>query len=629
MPVHVHDSPPIALLVGFDSESVAVCLRLLGRELHLLVADSEAEALSLLGTQPVAVLGLGTGVPGERALRLLEAAEESPAAAERVNVVLAAGADPTLFQDLIDRDRIFYLTQEPVPSGDLVAILRSAAGRWRGALGRSGRSEERDLQQALLESRLVGAARLVANRRDPSAAARVTAEAVEDLAAADRAYCLLYDPEKDTLWLGDEGAPDERRESAAVGLVSFVARTGLPVTLERVGVDPRFDREADDPQAAGDERFLAVPLLGPGGRVLAVIAAVRVSAEPPFTDRDVDVLTRFAERAAPTFAQLRLLKEDAAPVPLHSQKLFREPAIEYHQDGLRGEGDLLRADPAWMQWTYRLLVGVVLAGLLFTAVARVREYASGPAVVRLGGRTDLTANSDGTVSEVRIRPGQRVKPGELLVRFHGARETADLERIEREFELQLISRLRNPADSGAERALLTLRAERELAQARLDEREVRSPAAGVISDVRVRVGQRIVPGQALLSLLGKEGEPTVLAMLPGQYRPLLKPGMTLRLELQGYRYMYQHLEVASVGNEVIGPNEARRYLGEEVADAVPVNGAVVLVSARLPSHTFEVEGKARRYHDGMWGQAEVRVRSERVLVALIPALRALFEDADV
>ena len=32
----------------------------------------------------------------------------------------------------------------------------------------------------------------------------------------------------------------------------------------------------------------------------------------------------------------------------------------------------------------------------------------------------------------------------------------------------------------------------------------------------------------------------------------------------------------------------------------------------------------RRYHDGMWGKAEVRVRSERVLVALVPALKAIF-----
>lgn len=619
------DSQPLALLAGFDSGSVEVCLRLLGPELHLLVADSEAEALRLLSAHSVAVLALGAGIAGVRAKDLLERAEETPGAARRVHVVLAGGSDLTLFQDLIDRDRIFYLTSEPVPAADVVAILRGAAERWRTRVPvPAGEMPRWDP----VEGRLIAAVRTIASRREPAAAGRAAAEAAEELSGAERGYCLLYDPVADVLWSGGEGSPDERRESASVGLVSFVTRTGRPVAVERLNRDPRFDREADDPNGLGDERFAALPVLGPDGQVLAVMAVVRPPEAEPFSDADLRLLGRLAEQASPTFVQLRLLQNEGAPVRLYAEGLFRDKAIEHHQDGLRGEGDLLRADPTWIRWSYRLLIGVVVAGLLFSVLAKVREYASGPAVVRLGGRTDVTATSDGTVSDVLVRPGQRVDAGSLLVRFHGSREAAELERIEREFELQLINRLRNPADTTAERALLSLGAERELARARLAEREVRAPRAGLVSDLRVRAGQRIGPGQVLLSLAGEGGNPVVLALLPGQYRPLLKPGMDLRLELQGYRYTYQHLTVTAVENEVIGPNEAKRYLGEEIADAVPLTGPVVLVSARLSSPTFEVEGKTRRFHDGMWAQAEVRVRSERVLIALIPALRALFEDAD-
>jgi len=616
---------PIVLLAGFDGESAAALLRLVGRELHLLVTGSESEALRLLGVHPVAVLALGPGVPGERARRFLDQAEEGPGAAERANVVLAAGSEPSLFQELIDRDRIFYLTPEPVPVGDLAPILRSAAERWRRVVNRQG-GEQR--AQNVLAARILSAARSVAALREPAAVARAAAEAAEELAEADRAYCLLYDPATDTLRAGEEGAGDERRETAAVGLVSFVLRTGLPVTLERIGVDPRFDREADDPRAAGDERFAAVPVLGPDGHGLAVIAVVREARNRPFAEADLEVLRRFAEQVAPTFAQLRLTAEENAPVALPGQALFRETAVGYHQDGLRGEGDLLRADPSWMRWTYRLLLGVALFALLFSLFARVREYAAGPAVVRTGGRTDLTATTDGTVAQVLARPGAAVRAGEVLVRLYGASEAAELERIERELEGQLINHLRNPGDAFAEQGLILLRAELELARARLAEREVRAPAAGLVSDVRVRPGQRIQPGQVLLSLLGEQGEPTVLALLPGEFRPLLKPGMELRLELQGYQYMYQLLTVAAVGDDVVGPNEARRYLGDEISDAVTLDGPVVLVSARLTSPTFEVEGRPRRYHDGMWGRAEVRVRSERVLVALVPALRAFFGGSD-
>lgn len=604
------------------------CLRLLGEELRFLVADSSEEALRLLGAQPVAVLAVGAGLSGERALRLIETADEIPESSRRVNLVLAGGPDPSLFQELIDRDRVFYLSQEPVPSAGLIALLRSAAARWRSTAPRGDEDERR---RAAFARQLLAAAQSILSQSQPPKVARAAAEAVEDLVRADRGYCLLYDRATDTLWEPprDADLEEERRETAAVGLVSFVLRTGTPLILDRLGSDPRFDREADDPKAQGGERFLAVPVPSTDGRVLAVLAAVRAAEERPFSEEDLQTLSLLAEQAAPAFAQLGLA--DATGEGLPSAALFREEAVEYHQVGFRSEGDVLRVDPGWMRWTYRLLVAALVGGLLFCALARIREYASGPAVVRLAGRSDLTATSDGTVSQIAVAPGQRVAAGQMLVRFYGAREAAELARIDRELELQLVNRLRDPSDAGAEQALISLRAQRELARSNLAEREVRAPAAGMVSDLRVRVGQRILPGQTLLSLArgpGRPGDPSkplVVALLPGEFRPLLKPGMPLRLELQGYRYAFQHVIVDSVGDEVVGPAEAQRSLGEQVADAVQITGPVVRVEAHLTSDTFEAEGRVRRYHDGMWGKAEVRVRSEPVLVALVPALKAVFE----
>jgi membrane fusion protein (multidrug efflux system) len=617
----------LALLAGFDGESVEACLRLLGPELHLLVADSEAEALRLLAAQPVAVLAVGAGISGDRARRLVEEAEAIPAIPGRMNLILAGGPDPNLFQELIDDDRLFYLSQEPVPSADLMALLRGAAARWRTAAISAMEGGDEERRRSGFSRRLLAAAQTIAVQRQPAGAARATAEAVEDLAGAERGYCLIYEPTSETLWDGGAGGADqeERRETAAVGLVSFVVRTGQPLAVERIGRDPRFDREADDPQATGEERFAAVPVLASDGAVLAVLAAVRPPDGEPFGDRDLEHLARLAEQAAPTFAQLRLMAAEKDSTGLNAPGLFRGEAVEHHTVGLRSEGDLLRVDPGWMRWTYRLLLAVMVAGVLFTILAKVREYAAGPAVVRLGGRTDLTATADGTVTEVGVAAGQTVEAGRLLVRFYGAREAAELSRIDHEFELQLINRLRDPADRGAEQALISLRTQRELARSNLAEREVRAPAGGVVSDIRVRPGQHIAPGQSLLSLVRGQEHPEVIVLIPGEFRPLLKPGMPLRLELTGYRYAYQELVVESVGDEVVGPGEARRFLGDEIADAVQLTGPVVRVSARLTGDTFEADGRVRRFHDGMWGRAEVRVRSERVLVALVPALKALFE----
>ena len=617
----ITESRPIALLAGFDAVTAEVCRRRLEGEVRVLTAGSEEEALQVLAERPVAALCLGAGFAEGRALDLLERAEALPESARRLNLVLAGGPDLSAFQDWIDQDRLFYLTAEPIPADDVAALLRSALERRRSAFPvLRGETET--------ARRLAAAVGAVAAAHTAAAAGRALASAAAELIEADRTSCLFHDPARDLLWAGDEGDPDARRESAAVGLVSFVARTGLPLALERIGRDPRFDRDADDPPAEGDERFAAVPVrVADGEPVLAVLSAVRAAQSPALTPGDLGLLRRLAEQAAPLLTRLLPAPEEAASAGA-AQVLFREQALRIHQAGMRIEGDLLRADPRWMQHTYRLLLAVLVATLLFSVLGTVREYASGPAVVRLGGRTDLRATAAGTVSEVAVARGERVASGQVLIRLHDAQEAAELERIEREIELQLINRLRDPSDAAAERSLLSLRAERELARARVAERELRAPAAGTVEDVRARPGQPVAPGQVLATLAGPGGERSVIALLPGEYRPMLKPGMELRLELQGYRYAYQHLSLVEVGSEVVGPAEARRYLGEEIADAATLGGPVVLVTARLPSPTFEAEGKTRRFHDGMWGRAEVRVRSERILVALIPALKALVEDTE-
>ena len=84
------------------------------------------------------------------------------------------------------------------------------------------------------------------------------------------------------------------------------------------------------------------------------------------------------------------------------------------------------------------------------------------------------------------------------------------------------------------------------------------------------------------------------------------------------------LTVESIGDEVVGPAEAKRFLGPGIGDAVPLTGSVVFVTARLPAPSFEADGRTYAYHDGILGTAEVRVRSEKVLFALVPALRALW-----
>jgi membrane fusion protein (multidrug efflux system) len=180
-------------------------------------------------------------------------------------------------------------------------------------------------------------------------------------------------------------------------------------------------------------------------------------------------------------------------------------------------------------------------------------------------------------------------------------------------------------DPGAQQQLATIRAQVETAEKRLTERTVFSPCAGIVRDLRIRPQQLVAPGELLVTLVGADDMLSVLAIFPGQYRPFLARGSPVRLELTGFRYAYQRLTIVAVSNEVVGPHEVRRFLGQDVADAVTLQGSQVIVQAPVPARTFHAEGRWHTYHDGMPGTAEVRVRSERLVFALVPGLKAVLE----
>ncbi len=605
----------------------------------VVTAATPAQALEILAHREIGVLCLGAEIAGREAADLLRRTLELDPSPERCAIVLAAGHDLELFQDFVDEDQVYYLTQQPPPLADVRHILRSALGHYEAAARRRTETIAAAVETVADAQSILEMSHHLARETTVERAAILTAQAIERLLEADRAYCLIYDPATETLWTPQTGGAEERRESAAAGLVSFVIRTGTAVELEHVGADPRYDPEADTDCGASDQRFLAVPVAtaergSAEHQVLAVAVALRDASRQPFSARDRESLQLLSDEIAPTFARFVLqARLDALNAARHGAmgteagKIFRHEALEHHTRGFQDQGHLLELSPDWVRWTYRLLLGVFVAAVLYSVFGSIHEYAPGLAVVRVEGLTEVNATLAGTVTSVEIEAGQRVAAGTLLVRFYGVQEAAEVARIQREFELGLINRLRNPADRTSERALSALRAQKQLAEARLEQRSVRAPHAGIVADLRVRPGQHLSPGQSILSLIGDNPELRVVALFPGHYRPLIEPGMPLRLELEGYKYAYQHLVVDAIGEEVVGPGEARRVLGASIGDAVPLTGPVIFVHARLPTRTFESGGRIYEYHDGMQGRAEVWVRSESILTTLLPDLKAVTSDA--
>ena len=186
--------------------------------------------------------------------------------------------------------------------------------------------------------------------------------------------------------------------------------------------------------------------------------------------------------------------------------LFRDEALRHHRNEAHDGGRILEISPAWSLWTYWLVLTVVVAGGFYSVFGTINQYAEGPAIIRAEGRTNLTARWEGTVELVESSFGERVDEGDILVRFDMTDEVAERERLDREYELQLIRFLRNPTDQSVRQSLASLRADLELAEARLEQRVVRSPHPGIVSDIRIRQGQHLTPGEVILSITDDDKE---------------------------------------------------------------------------------------------------------------------------
>jgi membrane fusion protein (multidrug efflux system) len=219
-----------------------------------------------------------------------------------------------------------------------------------------------------------------------------------------------------------------------------------------------------------------------------------------------------------------------------------------------------------------------------------------------------------------------VQAGEVLLRLGAPTEAAELASALRELDDQLVLLMRRPDDRDAREAVLALRTRRDVAQTAVDRSVLRAPQAGEVVDLRARVGQLIEAGTALLAIQGEASGAQITALLPGPDRPRIKPGMPMRLRVEGFERAHLELLVDRVDEQVLGPAEAVRALGTELTGAFEVHGPIVLVHARLPVAALRAHGVAYRLHHGMPARAELAVDSEPLLYAWLPGLQEALSD---
>ncbi len=465
-------------------------------------------------------------------------------------------------------------------------------------------------------------------RPDPAAVAAAIEDGIARLVGCVRVACVFHQSSSGALWTepGLDAASDPIEGRASTGIVGFVARTGAPVMVPVASADARYDRRVDDPAGAGHQSILAVAARS-HGEVHAVLVAVREPAQGAFTPRDGEALVHLGNELGPILHRLgSALDAHCALERMHRSpmmQLFRPEAVAA-QLALRDEGEVIRIAPVWSRRLYWALLALLVLGAIGMFTGEVAQYSSGPAVVRQSGRAEVTALGAGAIATIDVAPGQRVKKGQVLARLRDVAERADFDSARGDYDAQLRNRLLDPTDEGAAGQLRLLGRQRDLALAALEQRLVRSPHDGVVTDVGATVGQHVDAGDAVMAVVDdSKGELEVIAFLPGSDRPQIEIGMPLRLELVGFDYAWQDVVVETITEGVVGPNEAKRILGPQLADTLPIGGGVVMVRARLPTMTFVSGDRTYPYHDGMGGTAEVRMRDETVLEMLVPGFEEL------
>jgi hypothetical protein len=125
---------------------------------------------------------------------------------------------------------------------------------------------------------------------------------------------------------------------------------------------------------------------------------------------------------------------------------------------------------------------------------------------------------------------------------------------------------------------------------------------------------------------GEVGGPqrfSLVAFLPEESLPRLRPGMRLRVELVGRPGLSLWTTIDRLGESVVGPAEARRILGPSAEDSLKLEAPAVVAWASLERGTSTGGDDEPALRDGMRATVETAIATERLIFALLPGLASV------
>lgn len=289
---------------------------------------------------------------------------------------------------------------------------------------------------------------------------------------------------------------------------------------EPEGAKPQILLAHDELARRQGYTLCTVPLVY-GGTALGALTMERRDKE--FGAAEATHIERVAAMLAPSLA---LKYENGLPLWRRCVQQLRETF-----------GKLLRADtPA----SRPLRIGLGAAGTVLAAVLLLPTPYSVTAPARLEGAMQrvLTAPADGYLQKVHVRPGDRVRNGQVLAELAGQDMAVELRGVEAElaqYENALISaQARNDSAeySASQGRALAARARLDLLQQQIERAHLRAPFDGVVikGDLSQSVGAPVERGAELITLAPDTGYRVLIEAEETEIAGL-KAGQTGRLKL--------------------------------------------------------------------------------------------------
>lgn len=292
-----------------------------------------------------------------------------------------------------------------------------------------------------------------------------------------------------------KGAAAEAVEAAMEEVAQQDAEVIYPEPAEAAS-DPTLRRVTREAEALS-KRFGPSAVLGLPLRVEGDLVGVAI------LERDPD--EPFPAGAA---ALTRLVAEYAGPA-LWTRRMADRGLFRVLWDGIMDLGAILVGP---RHTAAKLISVTILAAIVAASLVPVPGRVSADAEVRASSARTIVPPFTGYLSEVMVRPGAPVEPGDVLARM----DTTDLE-LESAELLGEIARLSGERDeatarrNGAEVRQLEAQLDQqrvrlELLVARIERATMRAPIAGVVGrgDLEELVGARVDPTQPLFEIVDRD-----------------------------------------------------------------------------------------------------------------------------